>query len=399
MLWSDFMQEAFYKYQAKYPERPRLCAAKLIVRNIKYIVNSISPLNIKLFNRAFKVKSDKINVLFILNGGLGDILIALNYLVYFNDNFNNMVIDIAVAKSFIPSVKVFLNGHNYIRNIIPIKEQEYQIYDLIINLTRHPIIVTIRKKKKIKSINNRLFEWLHKVKKFNVYHNEYNKIGTCSDGLLTYYSIIHNQNRLTQADIFNEFDIKTKFKITVKNDVADVLRKFDLQKDKYILLQGGTGMGSGVPGYKIFTRDWDVANFDKLVEYLKQDYPDYKFVQIGYDNGARIKGTECLLGKTSFEELLAIVDNAKLLISTESGPVHFRHFMSGKPSVVLFGPTIPEVYGYPENINIKSKICVGCEWMHMHWREKCFKSGISESVCMKALTPEMVFAKIKGSKL
>ena len=172
------------------------------------------------------------------------------------------------------------------------------------------------------------------------------------------------------------------------------------ENNQYIVLQNGAGLNSLSKNKSIFTRDWSNENFNVLVEKLKQIYPDYKVVQVGYPSQQNITGTNCdLLGKTNFHELLVIVGCAKLLISSESGVIHFRHFTTSKPSVVLFGPTRPEMFGYPENINIVSSICTGCEWMHPNWRTFCVKSNSEEALCLKDITAAHILNKIKDNRL
>lgn len=71
-----------------------------------------------------------------------------------------------------------------------------------------------------------------------------------------------------------------------------------------------------------------------------------------------------------------------------------RHFLSGSPSCVLFGPTSPNVFGYSENINLKSNYCkFWCEWLSPNWQNECF-AGFKNPLCMNGLNPEFVFNSI-----
>ena len=91
-----------------------------------------------------------------------------------------------------------------------------------------------------------------------------------------------------------------------------------------------------------------------------------------------------LVGKTDFLAAAAILANAALHIDGESGLVHLRHVLGGR-SVVLFGPTPVEYFGYADNCNLVSKGCRGCMWMTDDWFEVCSR-GTAEPECMASIT-------------
>ncbi|MDR0680068.1 MAG: hypothetical protein LBF42_03535 [Puniceicoccales bacterium] len=69
--------------------------------------------------------------------------------------------------------------------------------------------------------------------------------------------------------------------------------------------------------------------------------------------------------------------------------VHIKRFLSGR-SIVLFGATSADLFGYPENINITGPGCKSwCEWVTDDWDRKCPR-GFEEAPCMASITPEMV---------
>lgn len=81
-------------------------------------------------------------------------------------------------------------------------------------------------------------------------------------------------------------------------------------------------------------------------------------------------------------------------IDTEGGLVHLRHALGGGPSVVLFGPTSPQVYGYKENLNLRSDKCsVPCEWVVDDWLTRCPRRT-DKHLCMCSLSPEYVAEQI-----
>ncbi len=93
-----------------------------------------------------------------------------------------------------------------------------------------------------------------------------------------------------------------------------------------------------------------------------------------------------LAGETNLKELAYLYSNCRLLISTDTGPMHVAAAM-GCPVVVLFGPTDPWRTGpYGEG--------------HMVIREKiecspCFKKKCSHLTCMKDISVDRVFDSVK----
>ena len=121
-------------------------------------------------------------------------------------------------------------------------------------------------------------------------------------------------------------------------------------------------------------------------------------MQIGDKKCIALENTDLnLCGQTSFDELLVILNEAKLHIDGDCGMVHLRHFMEAKPSVVLFGPTSKKFYEYSENINISANVCTGCEWVTNDWMNRCIKTD-SSADCMNSLTAETVMNEIKKCK-
>ena len=101
-------------------------------------------------------------------------------------------------------------------------------------------------------------------------------------------------------------------------------------------------------------RRWDSSNFVSLISKLLNDFNDLEIILIGSKNeyeytenihqkiaNKRVKNTA---GSTSLEELIAIIKNATLMISNDTGPMHLA-FATNTPIVCLFGPCSPEQYG------------------------------------------------------
>lgn len=105
-----------------------------------------------------------------------------------------------------------------------------------------------------------------------------------------------------------------------------------------------------------FERRWPIENFIKLVNELSLRenirfcfigaQSELPYVKSGYDklNAAVKKKAVNLCGKLSIGGAIALLSKAKLLITNDSGPLHLASSM-GIPTVSLFGPETPALYG------------------------------------------------------
>ena len=383
-----FIEKIYKKIDESFRKKISLIAIiRVTIRLIKEYIKSLRK------TQYWGTDDNIAQVNFKLHGGIGDILIALNYIEQFKDNFSNTDISITVPSYFYEEIKVLLHKHYKISKIYTDKQKTKA--DIIIELVRCPVI-RYADKTKISKVNSKLYSWLNTIINFNLEHKEMLNPGTSSDFLLEKYSIIKGRKRLQEGDINNLLNIKDSFKIHLKDNQSEVLAKFSLNKP-YITLQRGIGKADNMDGNKS-TRIWAIEYYEKLVDLIKKQYPSYQIVQIGSSDCSAIKGCDFnLCGKTSFEEMLTILNDAKLHIDGECGMVHLRHFIDQRPSVVLFGPTNENFYGYKENINLSNRSCsLNCEWLGSEWRKKCIKTD-DRAECMKELTPEDVFNKLRNS--
>ena len=99
-----------------------------------------------------------------------------------------------------------------------------------------------------------------------------------------------------------------------------------------------------------------------------------------------------LRSKTDIHQTANILSRATMLICPESGLAHVARAV-GTQSVVLFGPTSPSLFGYPENINIQIGTCRDCFGASSLWMPSCMK--FPYAYCMRELTPEIVMSYLK----
>ncbi|MDZ4164699.1 MAG: glycosyltransferase family 9 protein [Smithellaceae bacterium] len=93
-----------------------------------------------------------------------------------------------------------------------------------------------------------------------------------------------------------------------------------------------------------------------------------------------------LTGQTSLKDLLCLYRMAKLVVTTDTGPMHIAA-AAGTPVIALFGPTDPKrtgPYGAGHRILQREHSC-----------RPCFKKKCDDPKCLLDLTVEEVFLEVK----
>jgi len=102
-------------------------------------------------------------------------------------------------------------------------------------------------------------------------------------------------------------------------------------------------------------KDWPIRNWRELV----LNNPNYNFLQIGLHSEELVEGVVDLKG-TSIREAFAIIKAARAFIGVESVFAHAATALRA-PAVVLFGPSTPAIWGYPQNQNLyRARRCSPC---------------------------------------
>jgi len=92
-------------------------------------------------------------------------------------------------------------------------------------------------------------------------------------------------------------------------------------------------------------------------------------------------------GKTTFKELITLYSLSDLLVTNDSGPVHFAS-TTNIPVIALFGPETPKIFG-PMSPHAKViSLGLACSPCISVFNQK--KSSCTDNQCMKQITVEMV---------
>ena len=392
------------KYKRKYIHHPRFAALKLAIWSfgeslkrkisIKYIYRKFFSKNAK--NR--HDNDDKIWILFDTRYGIGDSIIGANYIWHFAHFINDPRVIIDVLSPQMPFASAIFHEHSYINNLYYYEDDcPYDTYNLVILLRRFPSIVHMAN---VKIFNANLNAAIKTFQSSPISDPGENAIlqNTLTDSRANTLCRIKGLKRIQQPDITQLFKVGTDYKapIFIDTDEDECLKKFGLLGKKFITF-------SRECGQMLFdaesTKMWPLSHYDRLVKLLKQETNEYKIVQIGSSTvySKLIENIDIdLRGKTSLEEVKVILRHSSLHIDNDSGMVHLRHALHAGPSVVMFGPTDIDIYGYPENINIKSKNChcFPCEWITSSWNLTCINTD-NPHICMRSIKPEDVMKEIR----
>ncbi len=148
-------------------------------------------------------------------------------------------------------------------------------------------------------------------------------------------------------------------------------------------------------------RRWGRESYLALIKHLTSEYPDYKLFVIGGKNEANYVDLVLnnwkhpqvinLAGKTNLDQLIAIIQHTKLMITNDSGPMHIA-FACKIPVICLFGPCSPTQYGNHSNaVSVyKKAYCSPC--IHDFVNPPCR----GNNMCMQIISVNEVFNTVKS---
>ncbi|MDR2666185.1 MAG: glycosyltransferase family 9 protein [Endomicrobium sp.] len=138
--------------------------------------------------------------------------------------------------------------------------------------------------------------------------------------------------------------------LTGKNYHPEINIKVNSCMDK--ILQDNKIFGefiSFIPFARGKGKDWSVYNYHKLINLIKNEYFDMQIIVLGsIKDFGKINSNKVvdLCGKTSIEELAAVLLKSKVNIGADTGPMHLSAVLQ-VPSIFIFGASdINKTYPY-----------------------------------------------------
>lgn len=210
---------------------------------------------------------------------------------------------------------------------------------------------------------------------------------------LNFYNFPHNANCLLTFKK-NEYEIRSvssglnisPHRLTIILEDADYVYLKNLPETFATIHHGADSKIYFKREGNLQTKNWFVDRWAMVRGFIKSN--GYDVIQIGVLNDEYIPGAIDMRGKTSVTEAAAILKKSVLHLDTEGGIVHLAKAVRTK-SIVLFGPTAVEFYGYKDNVNIQSGNCKNCWWSTPDWQIRCpLDSDVPK--CMDAISVKTV---------
>ncbi len=300
---------------------------------------------------------------------LGDNLLLTPAIAKIRDAFKDAEIDIIVGRRAVE----FAQNHPWFTRCI-IFDKHKNIFRFIgrVNQNRYDLIVDFR--------NSLLPFFLRGKYKLSFYKQE----------LFSEKNFTHESKRILnflEPYFGKENDIHLFFPVSKKerDAIDERLRMLGIKNsDIRVVLNPGAGGTE---------KRWAKENFIELAKELLKTYVDIKIFLTGTDEqrqlctqveeGINSKNVYNLAGKTTLQELAALLEKTDLIITNDSGTMHMASAVKC-PVVAIFGPSNPYRYGPigTRNIVVHSNLdCFPCK--KEKWCRKDF-------LCLKKISVEQV---------
>jgi hypothetical protein len=346
----------------------------------------------------------KIQIAIVSGGGLGDILKTVVFMPEISNFFQCEITLITDQKAAL----ALKENNGYIKNVIIAEGNPYDyaedilqhanIFDAIM-LFRYNFYYIIKENSRIK--NKDFDTFVKKNENIISLYRKYsfdNSVWPSMNNALA-RQMIRDQNDIIETakkSLGINIPDNKKFSIPffIKPNKATSLKHYF--ERKYITIHHGFDLRN-LPNKEIITDYTSTKNISKIkwkeiVKNLKDT--GFYIIQLGVEEEEEIEGVDlCLNGLTTLDETALLLKYSSCHIDTEGGLVHLNRAVHGK-SVVMFGPTPVEIFGYTQNSNIEPRGCKGCFWTTDSWLVECpLKTSGPE--CMESHDPFKIANEVK----
>ena len=347
------------------------------------------------------MKNEQLDVAFRLNGGIGTFIAEANFICGFYRKFSDEVSISIYASAPGQDNPEEINegifgGQEFAQHVYLRRDFREKEHDLSIDLNWFPKILHCRGER-LSLAGSELQEvvatWV------NFRDNDRTKrlleVGTNYFQANVYtYGKIMGKNRLTMPDIDGRLGLGKSFvfQMKIRKDEGEVLSRLGLQGVQYITFQCGVSASCGTMASP---RQWLPQRYEEVCRLLKSAYPHLKLVQLGQSKSSQkiFSADVSLLDRTNFEELKVVLKHALIHIDGDTGNMHIRRVVCGRPSVIVYGQTT-EVSGYDEDVHIRTDACgIPCISLFEGWKKRCYLGDVP--LCMVSISAEMVFEECR----
>lgn len=362
----NFFEKARHRVahlRRKKPDSPRAAALSLALWSLeKAVTGSLSGDVCRLA----PASGPTLAVRALVRGGVGDNLLAAAFLHGLASLADAPVSFTVHASAPTDVFRSLVFGHAEFASVRSLRETPRGPCDLAVDITRAASFPGMNEAR-LARLAPRLLDFVRRAEAFRrenpvLFSDEGQRAGMDLADVLGVF-------RPGQADLTGTIPLReSPFALVCEKDPDAVRRTFGLPEG-FVTLHRESGDG-GPDSLKL----WPAERYAELVRELRRRAPRRVPVLVGSRREEDIPGALDLRGRTTFAELKALLQGSALHVGGEGLVPHLRHFLRGGPSVVLFGPTSPRHYGYPENVNLHGTLCPeGCEWLTSSWQQSCVR--------------------------
>ena len=315
----DYLQNRLFHFQQKYFNRPKYVAFRMICSSIYALLIFDTFTYKSKLNKLWK--KEKPSIVFYISGGLGDLIIATNYIYHIQQYAKDTPFKIKISYSS----KRILNSFC---SLLPGVELTTKLKNILacasIDLNRFPRIIS-GDLDYINKYSPKLGKLFDSWNTFFIHNRKFFTLMPQFDGLSNNYTELLESKRINQADIGGFLNVGEDYLAPIpypsKSEEQKTLEKFGLKDKVFITINRGQSLTSNT---KTNNKLWLVDYYNELIAKFKKYYGNkYIIVQVGAGKEGYNDSFESadlnLLGKTNLEELKVVLKHAKLHIDSEGG--------------------------------------------------------------------------------
>jgi hypothetical protein len=138
---------------------------------------------------------------------------------------------------------------------------------------------------------------------------------------------------------------------------------------------------------------WAFKKWDRLVQRIRET-TNLPILQIGASNDPRVSGALHLCGLTSPRQVMALMTRAALVVAVDAFPLHAAAWAK-VPTIALWGPTRPEVFGHADQENIQAgSSCPASCFIPFQSDSYLSPCDFKEGACLDRIDADCVFEKV-----
>jgi ADP-heptose:LPS heptosyltransferase len=327
--------------------------------------------------------SDAKRVLVVRAGALGDTVFGSSIIPALTHHFGDDVIIDWVAKANIGRI---FHGDPRIRHVFELKSRRAP---LLANKAKMQVIAASFREPYDYAINLELGDMFNSVMRLL---RARNKIGRP----YTYFSEPAETHAVENLHIIyrsflEEADIAYAEPSLVGPNLKQISEKFSLPEDYVVLVPANSHHDKAS---SINHRAWPVSHWRNLMKLLDDNGVPNVIIG-GKGEEAYFSGfgklpqhTISLAGRTGFSELISVIQGAKCVITTDTGPSHIAAAVN-TPVIALIGPTNPRITGpYRTKSNKVLLLNANLSCSPCYYTERL--TNCQQNICMDKILPEQV---------